>query len=237
MSDAAVLRCPSCGASVAPEAAECGHCRVALHPVRCPWCFGWTFTEAKDCGRCGSRAAAAPVPASCPTCRVPLSARALGKARLSGCGRCAGVWTDPASFRAICEERETQVAYMGEGAVLRAPLAANPQSSPIVYRPCPVCGDLMNRFNFADCSGVILDACKPHGVWFDPEELRRIVAFIRGGGLDVARAKERHKLELERRRLEQAKEDPQNPSRGFAMPGSDSIASARDLLRILLDNK
>lgn len=237
MTEAATLRCPSCGAPVAPEAPECGHCRAALHPVRCPWCFGWTFTEARDCARCGSRAEPAAVPASCPSCREPLSARALGKAMLSGCARCGGVWTDPGSFRAICDERETQAAYMGDGAVLRGPRASDPQLSPVVYRPCPVCAELMNRFNFADCSGVILDACKPHGVWFDPDELRRIVAFIHGGGLDVARAKERRKLELERRRLEQAREDPRAGSSGFTPPVPDSIASARDLLRFLLDRK
>ena len=53
MTEAATLRCPSCGASVAPEVAECDHCRVALHPIRCPWCFGWTFTESRDCAHCG----------------------------------------------------------------------------------------------------------------------------------------------------------------------------------------
>ena len=48
-----------------------------------------------------------------------------------------------------------------------------------------------NRINFAKCSGVIVDVCKGHGTWFDRDELTRIVEFIRGGGLDAARAKER----------------------------------------------
>jgi len=237
MTEAAALRCPSCGAPVAAEVSECGHCRAALHPTRCSWCFGWTFTEARDCGRCGSRAETTAVPAVCPACREPLSARALGGASLSCCARCGGLWTDPGSFKTICAERETQAAYLGDGAVLRAPKPSNPLASPIVYRPCPVCAELMNRFNFADCSGVVLDACKPHGVWFDPDELRRIVAFIQGGGLDVARKKERRKLELERRRLEMAKEDPRTGSSGFTPPMPDSIASARDLLKFLLDSK
>lgn len=235
MSEAATLRCPSCGAPVAPEAASCGHCRAALHPVRCPWCFGWTFTEARDCGRCGSRAEAAESKASCPSCREPLTSRSLGAARLAGCGRCGGVWTDPVSFRAICEEREEQSAYLGAGSVLAAPRPSDPQSSPIVYRPCPACGELMNRFNFAGCSGVILDACKPHGVWFDPDELRRIAAFIQGGGMDVARASERRKLELERRRLERATDESGRASRGFREMTPLSIGASRGLLRFLLD--
>ena len=233
MTGAATLRCPSCGAPVAPEASSCGHCRAPLHPVRCPWCFGWTFTEARDCGRCGSVAAAADLKAACPSCREPLSSRSLGKARLSGCARCAGVWADPASFRAICEEREEKSAYLGEGSPLKAPRPSDPLSSPIVYRPCPACGELMNRFNFAGCSGVILDACKPHGVWFDPDELRRIAEFIRGGGMDAARARERRSLELEHRRLKQTADDARLGAGGFTPPAPDSIASARDLVRFL----
>lgn len=235
MTEAASLRCPSCGAPVAPEAAACGHCRADLHPVRCPWCFGWTFTESRDCARCGSRAEAPDLEASCPSCRERLSSRSLGRARLSGCPRCGGVWADPASFRAICEEREEGSAYLGAGSVLPAPRASDPQSSPIVYRPCPACGELMNRFNFAGCSGVILDACKPHGVWFDPDELRRIAAFIQGGGMDVARAKERRSLELERRRLEQAAEDSRKAAAAFRAAMPDSIGASRGLLRFLLE--
>jgi Zn-finger nucleic acid-binding protein len=235
MADIATLRCPSCGASVAPEAVVCGHCSAALHPIRCSWCFGWTFTEARDCARCGSHAEAADVKIACPSCREPLSSRSLGSAKLSGCARCAGVWADAASFKTICADRETQSAYLGEGSLLAGPPVSDPLSSPIVYRPCAVCGELMNRFNFANCSGVVLDSCKPHGVWFDPDELRRIVEFIRGGGLDMARDKERLGLELERRRLAQAAAYSERRQSEFQPPVPDSIAATRDLLRFLFD--
>lgn len=91
----------------------------------------------------------------------------------------------------------------------------------------------MNRFNFADCSGVVLDACKPHGVWFDPDELRRIVAFIRGGGLDMARTREREKLELERRRAARTPKSPEDEPQPIDF-GAGSVASARALARFLL---
>ncbi|MBI5246778.1 MAG: zf-TFIIB domain-containing protein [Elusimicrobia bacterium] len=238
----ATLRCPSCGASVLPEAKACAHCSVSLHPVRCPWCFGWTFTESKDCAHCGSLAEPAAVPASCPTCRAPMTARALAGAVLSGCPGCGGVWADADSFRRLCAERETQASYLGEGSALPAPKMENPRLSPIVYRPCAICSQLMNRFNFADCSGVILDVCKPHGVWFDPDELRRIVAFIQGGGMDVARAKERAKLEVERKRLERATADAKAAQSSGEFDGfsvqfrtATSVYSARDLLRFIVD--
>jgi Zn-finger nucleic acid-binding protein len=59
----------------------------------------------------------------------------------------------------------------------------------------------MNRVNFARCSGVIVDVCKGHGTWFDRDELSGIVQFIRGGGLDMARQKEKREIEFERQQL------------------------------------
>jgi hypothetical protein len=54
----------------------------------------------------------------------------------------------------------------------------------------------MNRANFAASSGAILDSCQAHGTWFDQEELNHVVAFIRAGGLEKARAREAEKLRL-----------------------------------------
>jgi Zn-finger nucleic acid-binding protein len=66
----------------------------------------------------------------------------------------------------------------------------------------------MHRLNFAKCSGVVIDTCRPHGGWFDRDELQHIVEFIRGGGLSVAREKEKAELESARRRLEAARNAP-----------------------------
>ncbi len=100
----------------------------------------------------------------------------------------------------------------------------------------------MNRINFARCSGVIVDVCKGHGTWFDRDELSRIVEFIRGGGLEASRAKEKTEIREERRRLleEQAAAHTE-VSKHFGSFGDDDrrltgIASARGLLKFLLDN-
>ncbi|MFI5345608.1 MAG: zf-TFIIB domain-containing protein [Elusimicrobiota bacterium] len=239
MNEAGVYRCPSCGAPADPKSASCAYCSAALSPVRCPWCFAWIDAKARGCPTCGAVAEAASegaAPLTCPTCadRPPLSTRTLGGARLSGCAVCQGVWTDAASFRRLCEDRSTQAAYMGPGSVLARPAISDPSQTGIFYRPCPVCRELMNRFNFAGCSGVILDACKPHGVWFDADELRRIVAFIRDGGLDVAREHEMRDLEAERGRLESAGNGLQRPVTGFTVQNVENIATARGLLAHLL---
>jgi hypothetical protein len=59
----------------------------------------------------------------------------------------------------------------------------------------------MNRVNFANCSHVIVDVCQRHGTWFDKDELRRIIEFIREGGLVSARARDLAKLEQRQRDL------------------------------------
>ena len=59
----------------------------------------------------------------------------------------------------------------------------------------------MNRNNFAKISGIIIDTCKEHGVWFDAEELPKIIEFIRKGGMEHSRNKEKANLEAEREKL------------------------------------
>jgi hypothetical protein len=46
----------------------------------------------------------------------------------------------------------------------------------------------MHRKNFGGRSGVIVDVCGAHGIWFDLEELPRVLAFVEAGGLERAQA-------------------------------------------------
>jgi Zn-finger nucleic acid-binding protein len=55
------------------------------------------------------------------------------------------------------------------------------------YRPCAVCGALMNRRNYGRSSGVILDVCQKHGIWFGLDGLPRLLAWIHDGGEERAR--------------------------------------------------
>jgi hypothetical protein len=47
---------------------------------------------------------------------------------------------------------------------------------------------MMNRRLYGKDSGVILDSCKDHGIWFDAEELARILAWLRAGGESESRS-------------------------------------------------
>ena len=196
-----------CGAPASSESTCCEHCGARLATVACPSCFGMMFLGAKFCSHCGAQAARTEVAADahelCPRCRVDMNAVIIGSISLRECPKCEGIWADTDSLRQICADREKQSAVLGLPTTLHDAEAGNLEQN-IRYVPCPVCHKLMNRVNFAHCSHVIVDVCAQHGTWFDTDELRRIVEFIRAGGLDKARELEIQELEQRKRELKSA---------------------------------
>ena len=136
----------------------------------------------------------------CPRCHVQLQLATIGQTQLAECANCHGLWVDHETANRIYAEKEKQCAVMGMTLESSEPQEEVPDS--IRYLFCPMCKELMNRVNFAQCSGIIVDVCKAHGTWFDKDELRRIVEFIRSGGLDKSRQMEMLKLASQRRALE-----------------------------------
>jgi Zn-finger nucleic acid-binding protein len=205
------------------------------------------FRGAKHCSHCGARtiddsgdepgAAAASAPRPCPRCRAGLTVTAIGSAFLEECGGCGGVWVDADSFAQICKSREQQAAYVGAGSPLVAPsLGVAERQEAVQYLRCPACTQVMNRMNFARHSGVIVDVCKRHGTWFDRDELRRIVEFIRRGGLDAARDRERAQRELDKQRLKERERAAATLPMGSADDPDYGgvVVAAGDLLRWLV---
>lgn len=163
---------------------------------------------------------------------------AIGATAVRECERCLGLWLDVAAFEKLCADREQQSIVLGTAS--RAPTQAVGESSKVKYVPCPECLQLMNRINFARCSGVIVDICKGHGTWFDRDELSRIVEFIRGGGLEASRSREKEEIKEERRRLWEAQvaKDSRESRLGLKLDDEHrltGIASTRGLLKFLLD--
>ena len=116
---------------------------------------------------------------TCPRCRTPLVAAAVDKTPLSECGECHGVWLEIEVFEKLCADRDRQNAIL-----LRERFAAKPNPSPDPpHLPCARCGRTMHRFHYGGISGVYLDICRDHGLWFDARELRRVVEFVQSGGL------------------------------------------------------
>lgn len=198
------INCPACGAPAPLDATQCSFCHATIATVACPSCFGLMIAGAEFCSHCGAKAqrtdSETSTPLPCPHCKSPLNAVQVGQAHVHDCATCGGVWLNIETFRQIAEDRDAQSGVL---AVLApTPPTMVPSAADIHYVPCPICAKLMNRLNFARISGIVLDSCKPHGTWFDRDELRRIIEFVRAGGLAAARSKEMLAIEEQRRLLD-----------------------------------
>lgn len=202
--DARALICPQCGAAADSEATSCAFCHARLATVACSKCFGLVFIGSKHCGHCGAEMkepdAVAATPHRCPRGCGALREIRLGTVDLEECQTCVGMWVGRDAFQRIYAEEEHGAVTLGPELNQHQVQAGKTET--VRYVPCPECGKLMNRINFAKRSGVILDSCALHGTWFDADELRRVVEFIRKGGLDQLRAHEKQFLAEERRLLE-----------------------------------
>ena len=200
-----VYNCPNCGAAATPESVRCTYCHSSLATLVCSKCFGAIFVGMKHCPWCGENASAGKPADSakrkCPRCDVDFLLVSVSKRMLSECPACGGLWLDNDTLQQICTDQEQQQAVMGFTDEAASSAGGRTPGSDRTYVPCPECNRLMNRRQFASCSGVIVDWCKAHGTWFDRNELKQVVQFILAGGLNKAREREKMKIEEERQAL------------------------------------
>ena len=242
--EAQTLKCPNCGAAISSDAPQCKYCESKLATIACPSCFGMMFIGSKHCPHCGAEATettdAELSVLKCPRCTIDMASIKIGGEQMRECEHCGGLWLDVNSFDKISSSREEQAAVLGTASPAPGQ-RVDPASdgSRVRYSPCPQCGQIMNRVNFARCSGVIVDVCKGHGTWFDRDELCAIVEFIRGGGLELSRQKEKRELEYEREQLRA--EQQAAASHMMKMYSSDEderiggFSAARGLLKFLIE--
>lgn len=244
--NAETLNCPTCGAAVSTAATHCSFCDARLATVACPRCFAMMFVGSLHCSRCGAKATKAEkleaASRRCPRCRVEMEAIAVGSASLRECARCDGMWVDVESFEKIISEREEQSVVLGAPVQVQKRSGESHEPNKVRYVPCPECNQLMNRVNFAHCSGVVVDVCKGHGTWFDRDELQQIVEFIQSGGLEVSRAREKREIVEERQQLRQEQFAAAFHTKPVMSMGDDVedrrsgvVSAARELLKLMLD--
>jgi Zn-finger nucleic acid-binding protein len=200
MPEADAQRCPVCGAPVGSRAESCGYCASPLLTVRCAHCFVLNAADSLHCGGCGRELGleplAVPSELACPECRRPFAGFGGSAGQLSECTKCGGQFVEHALLKELLDRREVV-----RGVVIN-PARENPMGQPVKYRPCPACTAVMNRKNFGESSGIVVDVCTKHGVWFDAGELPRVLAFVQAGGLERARLRkesEEKRLDRERR--------------------------------------
>lgn len=197
------------------------------------------FEGSKFCGHCGAIAAPVAVSledetADCPRCSRSLEKLQIGETDLLGCGKCDGLWIAATTFEDICADAEKRSAVLG---FFDKREKRSQTYTKVNYVPCPACCQLMNRSNFARSSGVIVDICKRHGVWFDADELPAIVDFIQKGGMEIARQREKIELDEARGKLRADQFQQTLRDRRFDTGGvfDDEASGIRRFVRILFD--
>jgi Zn-finger nucleic acid-binding protein len=116
---------------------------------------------------------------TCPACKADLKVSTFETEPAHRCPECDGMFLAHNVVMALVERHS--VAAKGKA----PPPAALPNA--VEYRKCPSCSSQMARKNFARISGIMLDSCPPHGVWFDTGEVHGVLAFVAAGGLTHSR--------------------------------------------------
>jgi Zn-finger nucleic acid-binding protein len=221
--DAAVVRCSACGAARQEGTPSCGFCRADftlheqdLHTV-CPGCLARVSDRGRYCHHCGlailpaGRAGEASA-YSCPVCGEArlLRSRSLGEPPVSvlECAGCAGLWLGRETFEVLAARaRASAPAEVAGSAEPTAPPSASAAvAAGPAYRGCPVCAKLMHRRNYGRKSGVLIDSCRSHGLWFDAQELEAILRWVRGGGEASARRRDQEEDRVKSRQERLARE-------------------------------
>ncbi|HEV2181016.1 MAG TPA: zinc ribbon domain-containing protein [Gemmatimonadaceae bacterium] len=199
------LNCPNCGAPATGEATQCGYCGSRLAMVACPACMGSMLVGSQFCPHCGAKAVDPSVAASgavlkCPGCSGDMPAVQVGTTTMHQCSKCGSSWLSPDAFGALCADKDARgLVAAATGCLPGAAIIAQP--APVRYVHCPECSKVMNRVNFAHSSGIVIDVCKKHGVWFEKDELRGVLDFVAKGGMQQLRQTDDAQRALQQRAL------------------------------------
>jgi len=164
--------------------------------------LAWNLAGAMHCQSCGrslaasvERAGVAPT-FPCPRCNSRLCAREYGDLSVEECDPCGGLFLSPATMERLVAARDLPTSLR-----LALPKRELKRETAVRYILCPECGKSMNRQAFGRISGVVVDVCKNHGVWFDGGELAEVIRFVEQGGLERQRERELAELAERERRV------------------------------------
>lgn len=164
----------------------CTHCNAPLPhgQIRCAYCGAANDLDLS--GRHYYTTHAHGQARTCPACHVPMATLDIGVGQapflVERCPKCLGLFFDPGELDSLVRETVQGVYSIDPLRLTALRESAPPGPEKICYRPCPVCGKLMNRQNFGERSGIIVDRCRDHGVYLDGGELQRICLWVRSGG-------------------------------------------------------
>jgi Zn-finger nucleic acid-binding protein len=149
-------RCLYCGASAFEGATACV-CGAPLPPLS-----RQELPETLWCARCGGQK----------LCSTPLDPKRYGH----HCETCGGLFVGAEAWTRLLSSASTVEAAIIDTSEV-PPL---PKLHLFPLARCPACGSTMERATFAARSGVAVDVCFAHGIWFDAGELYVTMQWLSG---------------------------------------------------------
>jgi Zn-finger nucleic acid-binding protein len=162
--------CRECHATVADDAPLCTYCGAAL--------------PRSDAGRLPLR--------RCPRGHGDTVLHPVGSTSARRCRSCGGLWVETQALAELMRERDKRVEVLT--ILVEQPLGRGGRIA-----LCPACDTAMVQHTFAHGERAVIDQCPPHGMWFDQDELRRLVVILEAAARDgvKGRAIERTRDALE----------------------------------------
>jgi Zn-finger nucleic acid-binding protein len=180
----------------------CPYCGSTVATCRCAACLAWNLSGTAHCQACGRSLASSDERSGiassyrCPRCDSHLLAREYGDLSVEECDKCGGLFLAPQTMERLVAARDMPTSLR-----LALPKREMKREAAVRYIACPTCGKSMNRQAFGRISGVVVDVCKSHGVWFDAGEMAEVIRFVEQGGLERVRERELAELAERERRV------------------------------------
>ena len=155
----------------------------------CPHCGHLYSSEALECPRCPFMAEHVKG-GRCPSCSKELVSAPMGDVVVDRCVGCGGIWFDRGEVARVLDLHTQGASGVALGELERRfPSYRSPRERHGAHA-CVRCRTRMHRRFAAPRSGVFVDLCGPHGIWFERGAFERFREFVKAGGLEVARARE-----------------------------------------------
>ena len=171
-------KCVSCSAPLPAGSDKCSYCGT-VNDIDLQGIHRYT-TEKPDSDRI------------CPTCNEPMKTIDLkidGKFFIERCDECMGIFFDPGELEALLQKKVANVFAIDYKRLEALKVDLYKNRSAVQYRKCPVCRQIMQRLNYKEYSGIIVDRCRNHGIWLDGGELKNLMLWKKAGGELLAQNK------------------------------------------------
>lgn len=168
-----MARCKNCGAPLLIGTSNCRYCRSSVD-IDLSGRHYYTGNKPEKARQC-------------PSCKIDMEILNVAGTKkpfyLDRCPKCLGLFFDIGELDLILNEVAEGVRNMNHPHLSALKnIADQAMEAATFYRPCPECAKLMNRQNYGQVSGVIVDRCRDHGVFLDAGELQKLSMWTKAGG-------------------------------------------------------